>query len=108
MSTYANVPKRSASALKAAIDKGPVAVAVEADKAAFQHYRSGILNSPLCGTNLDHAITAVGYSDGYYIVRNSWAADWGEQGYVRIGDKEGLLGAGVCGILKQACWPTTE
>ena len=35
VTTYANVPKRSAAQLKAAIDKGPVAVAVEADKAAF-------------------------------------------------------------------------
>ena len=100
VTTYANVKKRDAAALHAAIDKGPVAVAVEADKAPFQHYKSGILNSPLCGTNLDHAITAVGYGDGFYIVRNSWGSSWGEEGYVRISTKEGLLGAGMCGILK--------
>lgn len=106
--TYAKVPKRNAAQLHAAVDKGPVSVSVEADKAPFQHYKSGILNSPLCGTNLDHAVVAVGYGDDYYIVRNSWGPSWGEEGYVRIGTKEGLLGAGVCGILKDNSWPTTD
>ena len=55
-----------------------------------------------CGTNLDHAVTAVGYGneDGeeYYIVRNSWSASWGEEGYIRISTKPGKDGKGICGI----------
>jgi len=57
------------------------------------------LNSPKCGTDLDHAITAVGYGSeneqDYYIVRNSWGVSYGEQGYVRIAAVEGK---GICGI----------
>ena len=80
--------------------KNPVAVSVEADKNVFQRYTSGILNSRACGTDTDHAVTAVGYgTEGekeYYIVRNSWGASWGEQGYIRMAVEK--TGAGICGI----------
>jgi len=84
-------------------------VSVEADT-DFQFYSSGILNSKSCGTHLDHAVTAVGYGneDGqeYYIVRNSWGASWGEDGYIRIA--AGKNGAGVCGILLDSTRPSTD
>lgn len=47
--------------LKAAIAIGPTSVTVEADSMVFQQYKSGILNSVDCGTQLNHAVTAVGY-----------------------------------------------
>merc|ERR1711967_42219 len=56
-----SVQSRSAAALKAAIAVGPTSVTVEADRSVFQRYTGGILNSAACGTQLDHAITAVGY-----------------------------------------------
>lgn len=79
----------------------------------FQFYDKGIFNPKHCKTEEDHAITAVGYGKGgktgdqeFLIVRNSWGADWGEAGYIRIalnGD-----GEGVCGILKDSSRPTTD
>lgn len=107
--TYANVPSNSVAQLKAAIAQGPTSVTIEADTYVFQGYTGGILNSKACGTNLDHAVTAVGYgSEGgqdYYIVRNSWGASWGEQGYIRIAAVDG---AGICGIQMESLWPTTN
>jgi len=44
------VQSQSVSALKAAIANGPTSVTVEADRRAFQSYRSGILNTTACGT----------------------------------------------------------
>lgn len=86
--------------MKAAIAKQPVAVTVDAGAYPFMHYIWGIINDSTCGKNLDHAVTAVGYGveDGqeYYIVKNSWGADWGEEGYVRIASNGD--GAGMCGI----------
>jgi len=105
--SYTSVTPQSPSQLKAAIAKGPTSVTVEADTYPFQGYKSGVLNDPECGTQLDHAITAVGYGSeagqDYYIVRNSWGASWGESGYIRIAAVEGL---GICGIQQVSLWPT--
>jgi len=100
VSSFVDVEKNNPDALKAQLDKGPVSVAIEADKMVFQTYKSGVITGDKCGTNLDHGVLAVGYgtdSNGveYYIVKNSWAATWGDQGYVNIGVEDG---AGVCGI----------
>ena len=74
----------------------------------FAFYNGGILNSNLCGTTLDHGVTAVGYGvekgREFYIVRNSWGPDWGDQGYIRIGIAEGV---GICGIQSASVWPET-
>ncbi|CDW90466.1 cathepsin l [Stylonychia lemnae] len=103
---HTNVQPNSVAALKAAIAQGPVSVAIEADTSVFQSYGGGILNSRSCGTNLDHGVVAVGYgSQGkqdYYIVRNSWGASWGENGYVRIAATNG---AGICGIQMEPVVP---
>jgi cathepsin L len=87
-----------------ALEQGPVSVAIEADKSVFQSYRHGVITSRKCGTKLDHGVLAVGYGteDGeeYFLVKNSWGASWGVEGYVKIGTND------VCGILKQASYPT--
>jgi cathepsin L len=75
------------NALGDAIQNGPVSVAIEADQSIFQFYKSGILDGN-CGKNLDHGVLAVGYKSdankGYWIVKNSWGASWGNQGFVWI------------------------
>merc|ERR1712050_601993 len=81
-SGYTDVSSQSQDALVGAIKNRVVSVAVEADRSAWQFYSSGILNSSACGSSLDHGVAAVGVStdDGYYKVRNSWGASWGESG----------------------------
>lgn len=59
------------------------------------------MDSKDCGTKTNHVVTAIGYGveDGqeYYIIRNSWGRDWGEDGYIRIATSpEG--GVGICGV----------
>lgn len=66
-------------------------------------YRTGILDDIGCGHKLDHGVLAVGYGDGYFIVKNSWGASWGDQGYIKISDSESL---NICGILTQPSYPT--
>ena len=98
--TYTDVTVNSPAQLKAALDKQPVSVAIEADKLVFQMYHTGVITGTKCGTSLDHGVLAAGYgtdTDGteYYLVKNSWGASWGDAGYVKIGVEDG---AGVCGI----------
>ena len=110
VTSFADVAPNSSEALKAAIAKGPVSVAIEADKRAFQSYTSGVLkNTAGCGTKLDHGVLAVGYGveDGtpYYKVKNSWGATWGEDGYIKL---EIVDGKGTCGIQMAATQPQTD
>lgn len=88
--------------LMAAVDIGPVSIAVEADKSVFQSYKKGVVDSKACGKQLDHGILLVGYGTAstfyhpakqYWKIKNSWGETWGENGYVRfVRDKD------QCGI----------
>jgi C1A family cysteine protease len=94
---FTNIAKTEAQ-LQTALNNGPASVCVAAD--AFQTYHGGILKS--CPGQIDHCVQAVGYdSDNqYWIVRNSWNTNWGEQGYIRI-----QMGKDLCQIAADATFP---
>jgi len=101
---YVNIQSYSDQQLVAALQRGPVSVLVDANDRNFQHYRGGIMTSS-CGTQLDHAVLAVGYDSQSYFVKNSWGTWWGEQGYIRMGRRVGDNSYGKCGILMQPSQP---
>jgi len=102
VSSYKDVQQGSQSQLQAAIAGQPTSVAIQADQAVFQTYRSGVITSG-CGQQLDHGVLAVGYGNesgqDYILVKNSWSASWGDQGYVKIAPNQ-------CGITLSASYPT--
>jgi len=62
---------------------GPLSICCDAEP--WQNYNGGIMTADQCGDSVDHAIQLTGYSPsqgGYWIVRNSWGADWGESGFI--------------------------
>ena len=68
---------------------GVASICLSAGNAQFMQYSGGILDDDLCeGARIDHAAAAVGYGteDGvdYWIVKNCFGTDWGEEGYVRM------------------------
>jgi len=105
--SFKDVTQNSNSALLAAAAGQVVSVAVEADQAVFQFYSGGVLNDASCGTNLDHGVTLVGYtntgSSPYWIVKNSWGSDWGLSGYLYIAITDNQ--AAECGINMQPSYP---
>jgi len=107
LSSYKDISANSEADLIAAINIGPVSVAIEADQSGFQFYKSGVFDG-VCGTNLDHGVLAVGYGTDsgkdYWTVKNSWGVGWGDQGYIRLvrgKEKQG----GQCGILMASSYP---
>jgi len=120
------------SLMHALVTAGPIAISVDASWGA---YEGGVFSDPKSGihTNIDHAVQLVGYGTmggkDYWLVRNSWGASWGEQGYIKIerfgegkepcgtdarpGDGFGCAGGpstiqvcGTSGILSGSSYPT--
>lgn len=86
---------------------GPVAIAFQVTS-DFKSYSGGVYNNPACGTSPDqvnHAVLAVGYgtdpeAGDYWIIKNSWGSDWGEEGYFKM-----ARGKNMCGIADCASYP---
>jgi len=105
ISRYTDVAKGSEAALESAANQRPVSVAIDAGHSSFQMYKSGVYYEPACSqTSLDHGVLVVGYGNegsDYWIVKNSWGASWGQQGYI-------LMSKGRnnnCGIASAASYP---
>ncbi len=76
---------QGAAEIKQALAKGPV-IATFIVYADFVLYGSGIYRHITGHALGGHAVSIVGYNDvdRYWIIRNSWGADWGEKGFGMI------------------------
>ncbi|XP_042517019.1 senescence-specific cysteine protease SAG12-like [Macadamia integrifolia] len=106
---YEDVPANNEQALLNAVANQPVSVAIEGSGFSFQFYSSGVFTGE-CGTNLDHAVTAIGYGvnkDGtkYWLIKNSWGTSWGENGFMKI-QRDVTQKEGLCGLAMKASYPT--
>ena len=104
---FTDVESGNEQALKAAVAKQPVSVAIEADQRSFQFYKSGVFSST-CGEQLDHGVLVVGYGEEagekFWKVKNSWGASWGMNGYIQLARELGPAG-GQCGVALCPSYP---
>jgi len=116
--------------LQAVATQGPLVINVDAS--SWFGYSSGVYDG--CNQqnpDIDHVVQLVGYgtdssAGDYWLVRNSWGSDWGENGYIRLArpaqptcgidtnpqDGTGCNGGpsqvtvcGTCGILFDVTYP---
>ncbi|XP_023511874.1 cysteine protease RD19A [Cucurbita pepo subsp. pepo] len=84
------------------LKNGPLAVAINA--VYMQTYVGGVSCPYICSKRLDHGVLLVGYGSAgyapirmkekpYWIIKNSWGAKWGENGFYKI-----CRGRNVCGV----------
>ncbi|XP_007021896.2 PREDICTED: zingipain-1 [Theobroma cacao] len=108
ISDYARVPANSEEELLKAVSNQPVTISIEASGMDFKFYESGIFSGD-CGTNLNHAVTVVGFGtsvDGidYWLVKNSWNQSWGENGYIKM-QRNVDASEGLCGLAIRPAYP---
>jgi C1A family cysteine protease len=85
---------------------GPVAAGIDGAQRTFMFYKSGFYFDQNCETEVNHAVVIVGYGktesgEEYWLCKNSWDTDWGEEGYVRMARNKD----NHCGITSLASYP---
>ena len=120
--------------MEALVAHGPLSVVVDASD--WHSYNSGIYSGCDYKKNItiNHGVQLVGYGTDkalkkdYWIIRNSWSANWGENGYMRLereptpkcgwsaewttyglgceGDAEAVWSCGHCGVLMETSYVT--
>merc|ERR1712070_612169 len=101
--------KQDLKALSAALEKTPVSVCVNAG--TWNDYTGGVLTAAAYGSmgaaSQDHCVQAVGFNatapKPYWIVRNSWATTWGEEGFIRL-----EMSKNTCGLADDATIPEVK
>lgn len=62
----------------------------------FYRYEGGIFEQSVLFTGLSHEVSVVGWGQEegveFWIVRNSWGTQWGEDGFARVRMHERNLG----------------
>ena len=106
-----NIPATEEALKIAVATQGPISVAIDATASlqiwgsGLQFHHRGVYYGTDCSSDfLNHAVTVVGYGteDGqdYWLVKNSWGSDWGEEGYIKMSRNRN----NNCGIASNACY----
>lgn len=96
---YETLPRNNmAAVLQHLAEVGPLGIGISASN--FANYGGGIFDDCSYDKNIEinHGVQLVGYGseDGkdYWIIRNSWGDQWGEDGYIRVKRER----EAICGI----------
>lgn len=93
----------------AALEETPLSICVNA--ANWNDYTGGVMTSAACGSMgaayQDHCVMATGFNTTapvpYWIVRNSWASTFGEEGYIYL-----EMAENTCGLADDATIPEVK
>ncbi|KAG5668595.1 hypothetical protein PVAND_016531 [Polypedilum vanderplanki] len=108
ISAYTFVPKDENILKQALVDVGPLSIAIKADLNSIYYYTGGIYDDDNCRGTVNHAVCLVGYGTDntttpptdYWIIKNSWSNDWGENGFMKM-----KMGTNLCGITNYVIYP---
>ncbi len=101
ISNFTDIAYGDTKAMEEAIQTRTLSVGVAASHFVFRFYNGGVVTTGCPGDVISHAVTVVGAGTEneipYWLVRNSWGPNWGDNGYMKIArTSDGTNG--VCGI----------
>jgi C1A family cysteine protease len=103
---FGTTPEDESTMADNLVSWAPLSICVDARY--WQDYQGGIFSEWQCDDVplLDHCVQAVGFNTTapipYWIVRNSWGTNWGEDGYIRL-----QYGTNTCGLTYVVTCATT-
>ncbi|WZY95031.1 hypothetical protein YC2023_067360 [Brassica napus] len=105
--SYEDAPHNDEMSLKKAVAHQPISVMVEAEN--MKLYKSGVFTGPCDHWYGNHNVVVVGYGttergEDYWIIRNSWGANWGESGYLKL-QRNFHNSTGNCGVAIRPVYP---
>jgi C1A family cysteine protease len=86
----------------AIVQYGPIPVGIDSTSSRFITYKDGVIEADECNKEPNHAVTVVGFTPEYWVIKNSWGEHWGEDGYGKIS-----RGQDTCGIDSYASFATS-
>ena len=94
--SYKKLPRGDVNAIKEAlINYGPLPATMEVYSDFYPNWNGGVYQQTSDEFVFGHVITIVGFNDnwggeneGYWICKNSWGTEWGENGWFRIAYEE--------------------
>ena len=105
---YEFIIPKSKIDIMASLQKGPVAIALDASPFVFRFYKDGVIDIPTKpNSNINHAVLLTGYdrdvNGTYWIIQNSWGEKWGDNGFakIRATEGEGVLLSQIYGVYPQ-------
>lgn len=109
--------------IREVVSRQPIGVAMYSNFDCLDAYISGIMTERDCQCSdgntqeVNHAVTIIGYGTSkrygcseYWIIHNSWGADWGENGNFKLcADRKGKTAEfGTCQVNSYIMWPTLD
>eukprot|EP01017_Pseudomicrothorax_dubius_P015942 TRINITY_DN1817_c0_g1_i1.p1 TRINITY_DN1817_c0_g1~~TRINITY_DN1817_c0_g1_i1.p1 ORF type:complete len:328 (+),score=47.65 TRINITY_DN1817_c0_g1_i1:34-1017(+) len=109
ISSFAGVPAYDQDQLAAAVANQPTVSGLDFSHPFWQYYQGGIVDDQTCGLFMGHGILAVGYDTEngipYFIFKNSFGPNWGENGFFRILRSSTKGVPGICGLGTYSTYP---
>lgn len=101
VTSWAILPARDEETLKTAVATvGPIAVSINASPKTFQLYSRGVYDDKECSSeHVNHAMLLIGYTPEFWILKNWWGGNWGNEGYMKL-----KRGVNQCGVANFAAY----
>ncbi|XP_065222868.1 procathepsin L-like [Planococcus citri] len=100
------ITEKNETEMKRILVNGPILAVIDAYANSFINYQGGIYYGKDCDKIGKHNVLIVGYGvtntsrkEEFWIVKNSWGTDWGEEGYIRMARNRN-----TCGIASNATY----
>lgn len=85
--SYGILDSGDEAGLQDAVANGPTGVIIYVPREIMSYKGSATINPANCKSDGSHAITAVGYTEDKWIIKNSWGTGWGDKGYLNLAKK---------------------